>query len=242
MLTDRKYAAKVRPRIKGRHVTHSKCEPEGGLDGADHPIDAEAQKENSAAAGAARVADESGVSIFSRKNLQGYAFSAHLLVFKAADALEEFRLRDDEERLTQAEAHAEKAMSHFTQLTGEDNSAVWTTAVVYMVQVRSQFHSIGRFTAFDPAPRQYLFTATSPFRLETIARSAHERIMAAARCLTRPVLSEANDSRAEKAIHEAAQELNSALPGLSLRLWELICRYCAELHAANLHKVATAAR
>ncbi|WP_331752729.1 hypothetical protein OG440_38310 (plasmid) [Streptomyces sp. NBC_00637] len=223
-------------------MTHSKCEPEGGLDGAARLVGADAQEENSAAAGASRIADETGVSVFSRKNLQGYAFSAHVLVFKAADALEEFRLRDDEDRLTLAEKHAEKAMAHFAQLTGEDNSAVWTTAVLYMVQVRSQFHAIGRFTAFDPAPKQYLFTATSPFRLETIARSAHERMMAAARCLTRPVLSEAIDSRAEKAVHEAAQELNSVLPGLSLRLWELICRYCAELHAANLHRAATAAR
>ncbi|MFM9452462.1 hypothetical protein [Streptomyces europaeiscabiei] len=223
-------------------MTHSKCEPGGGTDAEDHPTDAEAQDKHSAAPTASRVADEAGVSVFSRKNLQGYAFSAHVLVFKAAEALEEFRLRDDAERLTQAEGHAENAMSHFAQLTGEDHSAVWTTVVVYMVQVRSQFHSIGRFTTFDPAPRQYLFTATSPFRLETIARPAHDRMMAAARCLTRPVLSEANDSRAEKAIQEAAQILNSELPGLSLRLWELICRYCAELHAANLYKVAAAAR
>lgn len=218
--------------------SHSKCEPGGDLNGTDHPIDAEAQEENSAAPGAAGVADEAEVSVFSRKNLQGYAFGAHLLVFKAADALEDFRLRDDEGCLTLAEEHAEKAMSHFAQRTGEDSSAAWTTVVVYMVQLRAQFHAVGRFTAFDPAPKQYLFSPLSAFRLETITREGHERIMAAARFLTRPVLSEANASRAERAVQDAARALHAVLPGLSLRLWELICRYCAELHAATLHKLA----
>ncbi|MGW1290533.1 hypothetical protein ACWD4N_44895 [Streptomyces sp. NPDC002586] len=222
-------------------MTHSKCEPQEDLDSTAHPLGPQSQGETSAAPGAAGIADETEVSVFSRKNLQGYAFGAHLMVFRAAEALEDFRLRDDEACLTLAEVYAQTAMTHFSQFTGEDSSAVWTTVVAYIVQVRSQFHSVGRFTAFDPTPKQFLFSPTSPFRLETIARSAHEHIMTAARRLTRPMLSEANADQPDRAVQQAARELHSELPGLSLRLWELICRYCAELHAANLHKAAAAA-
>ncbi|MEU6350087.1 hypothetical protein ABZ896_12240 [Streptomyces sp. NPDC047072] len=177
--------------------------------------------------------------ILMRRGLQDYAPSAQVHVVEAAHALEEFRLGGGPGRLASAETSADKAITTFESRTGERDAAAWHSAVLYMVELRAVRHGRGRLAVFDPAPPPpSLFTPGSPMRLERVSREAHEHILAAGRSLERAQRGDdtMDVARAQHAVYEAAQLLVGQLPGLSVPLWVLIARFCAETHAETLRQ------
>lgn len=195
------------------------------------------------AAPGSRIVVEEG-DILLRRGLQDYAPSAQVHVVEAARALEEFRLGGGPGALESAETSADRAITTLGVRTGERDAAGWHSAVLYMVELRAVRHGRGPLSVFDPAaPSPSLFTPGSPMRLERISRTAHEYILAAGGSLERARRSDdtMDFARAQQAMHEAARLLIDQLPGLSLPLWVLICRYCAETHSENLRILKTPA-
>lgn len=185
-----------------------------------------------------RIAVEEGREVLARRSLQEYAPSAHIQVFEAARVLNAYRQHRHPDDLTAAEQSAGKAISAFNAGTGERHAAAWTAAVVYMVELRALYYCADRLTAFDPVPTPpSIFTPLSPLRLEKITHDGHQRILDAARWLDRARREPepAHVARADQAIGHAARLVHEEFPaGLSPQLWILVCRYSAELHAANL--------
>ncbi|WP_328373585.1 hypothetical protein OG800_50570 (plasmid) [Streptomyces sp. NBC_00445] len=176
--------------------------------------------------------------ILSRRSLQEYAFSAHQHVMEAGRSLEAYRrhLRDSD--LDAAEESTDLAIADFGSGTGETDAAAWAVAVPYMVQFRALFHCADRLTThFDPVPAPpSMFTPSSPLRLDKITYQGHQQVLDAARWLdlARREPDRMHVARAQHATYEAAALVCDQLPGLSLPLWILVSRYCAELHAENL--------
>jgi len=186
---------------------------------------------------------EDGRDILLRRPLEDHARSAQVNVFEAARALEEFRAGGGPGAVERAEEAADRAITTFQVRTGEKDVAAWQTAVTYMVELYATRHSAHRLSVFDPAPAPpSLFTPVSPLRLEKISHSGHTRILRAGRSLKRAQRGgdEMDIARAQQAIHEAARLLHHELDGLSMPLWILIVRFCAEIHADNLraHRAA----
>ncbi|MFJ8752025.1 hypothetical protein ACIREO_22245 [Streptomyces sp. NPDC102441] len=184
-----------------------------------------------------RIQIEDGRDILMRRSLQDYAPSAHVQIFEAARALDNYRLHWFPRDLETAEHCADRAITTLAVVTGESDPATWAAALPYMVELRALHHSSGRLTAFDLAPAPpSLFTPVSPLRLEKISYESHRRILEAGSWLdlARRDPDEMHVARAQQAIHEAARSLREELSALSMPLWVLICRYCAEIHAANL--------
>lgn len=188
------------------------------------------------------VVVEDGRDILMRRSLESYAPSAQVNVVEAARALEDFRLGGGPGALDSAEENADQAITAFQVRTGERDVAAWQVAVTYMVELLATRYSAGRLPAFDPAPAApSLFTPVSPMRLEKINHDAHTGILTTARLLerSRRELDEMDIARSQHSIHEAARLLRHELPGLSMPLWVLICRFCAETHAHTLRDRAT---
>ncbi|GAA1193464.1 hypothetical protein GCM10009578_038370 [Streptomyces rhizosphaericus] len=191
------------------------------------------------AAPGSRILVEDG-DILMRRGLEDYARSGHVHVIESAKELEDFRLGAGTGALGRAEASADRAITTFAARTGEPDPACWHAAVLYMVELRASRYSRTRAAVFDPSPRSpSLFTPGSPMRIESISREAHERILSAGRSLERA--RRGSDTmgiaRAQHAVHDAARLLTDQLPELSMPLWTLIGRYCAETEAENLRTV-----
>ncbi|WNI20039.1 hypothetical protein [Actinacidiphila sp. ITFR-21] len=185
---------------------------------------------------------ENGTDILMRRSLEDYAPSAQVNVLEAAQALEDFRLGGGPGALARAEENADRAITAFQIRTGERDVAAWQVAVTYIVELLATRYSAERLSAFDPAPPvPSLFTPVSPMRLEKISYDAHTGILTAARLLerSRREVDEMDVARSQHSIHEAARLLQDELPGLSLPLWVLICRFCAEAHAHTVRGRAT---
>ncbi|WP_055535908.1 hypothetical protein [Streptomyces graminilatus] len=198
----------------------------------------------SAAPGSAVVVED-GRDILLRRSLEDYARSAQVNVFEAARALEEFRAGGGPGALERAEEAADRAITTFQVRTGEKDMAAWQTAVTYMVELYATRHSAHRLSVFDPAPAPpSLFIPISPLRLEKISCDGHALVLRAGGLLERARRGgdEMDTARAQQAIHEAARLLHHELDGLSLPLWILIVRFCAEIHADSLraHRAAGA--
>lgn len=194
------------------------------------------------AAPSSLIALEDGTDILMRRSLEDYAPSAQVNVLEAARALEDFRLGGGSGALARAEENADRAITAFQIRTGERDVAAWQVAVTYIVELLATRYSTGRLSAFDPAaPVPSVFTPVSPMRLEKISYGAHTGILTAARLLerSRREVDEMDVARCQHSIHEAARLLQDELPGLSLPLWVLICRFCAETHAHTVHGRAT---
>ncbi|MFJ3946272.1 hypothetical protein [Streptomyces griseoaurantiacus] len=194
------------------------------------------------AAPGSRILVEDG-DILMRQSLEDYARSAHVHVIESAKKLEDFRLGGGDGALDSAETSADRAITTFAARTGEPDPACWHAAVLYMVELRATRYSRTRASVFDPSPRSpSLFTPGSPMRVESISREAHEHVLSAGRSLGRARRgSDTMDfARAQHAIHEAARLLAGELPGLSVPLWILIGRYCAETEAENLRTAGQA--
>ncbi|WP_435057788.1 hypothetical protein [Streptomyces sp. bgisy060] len=187
------------------------------------------------AAPGSRIVVEPG-DILMRRSLTDYAPAALVHVAEAAKALEDFRLGHST-ALERAEILLDRAASAFQQRTGEHDVAAWQAATVYMVELWATRYSATRLNAFDPAPAPpSRLTPAHPLRLETVSRSAHEHLLSAGRYLERSArgVDEAVVARAQHAMHEAARLLHDQFDGLSMPLWVLICRFCAEVQAENL--------
>ncbi|MFD6967429.1 hypothetical protein [Streptomyces sp. NPDC059949] len=175
--------------------------------------------------------------ILMRRSLSEYAPSAQVKVIEAAKALEGFRLGRGPGALEGAESHADRAVTTFRIRTGEGDVDTWQVAVTYMVELWATRYSADRPTVFDPAPPPpSLFTPVSPMRLEKISRESHRLILDAGRRLDRAQrgADDRDVARAQHAMHEGARLLHDQLDGLSMPLWVLISRFCAEIHAENL--------
>ncbi|WP_424892199.1 hypothetical protein [Streptomyces sp. XH2] len=175
--------------------------------------------------------------ILMRRGIDHYAPSAQGHVMEAAKALEDFRLGHGPGALESAEASADRAITTFQVRTGERDVAAWQIAVTFMVELRAARYSADRMPVFDPAPPvPSLFTSVSPMRLERISHEGYTRILDAGRGLDRARRSgkELDIVRTQHAIGEAARLLHDELDGLSLPLWVLICRFCAETYGENL--------
>ncbi|ATM24521.1 hypothetical protein SMD44_p10022 (plasmid) [Streptomyces alboflavus] len=189
------------------------------------------------AASRSRILAEDGRDILMRRSLQEYAPSAHVQIFEAASALDDYRVHWFPRHLETAERCLERAMQALAVGTGEGDPAAWAVAVPYMVELRALHHSAGRLTAFDLSPvPPSRFTPVCPLRLEKISYEGHQRILDAARWLDRAhrETDRFHIARAQHAIHDAARIIGEQLPALSMPLWTLIGRYCAEIHATNL--------
>ncbi|MFC7983611.1 hypothetical protein ACFWXE_15145 [[Kitasatospora] papulosa] len=187
------------------------------------------------AAEGSRIVVEAG-DILMRRSLTDHAPAAQVHVIEAAKALEDFRLGHGS-ALERAEALLDRAITTFQERTGEHDEAAWQAAAVYMVELWATRFSAARLTAFDPAPPPpSRFTPAHPLRLETVSREAHDHVLRAGRCLERTVrrLDETDVVRAQHGMHEAARLLHDQLDGLSMPLWVLIGRFCAEIQAENL--------
>jgi len=182
------------------------------------------------------VTVEEACDVLMRRSLEDHAPSAHLKVIEAARALEDFRLSHSSDDLERAEESACQAITTFPVRTGERDLTAWKAAVVYMVELRAARYSLGRISVFDPAPAPpSLYTPISPMRLENLSYDGHHHILTAARWLERARSDDETDiAKAPQAIHRAARLLHHELPSLSLPMWVLICRYCAETHAQTL--------
>ncbi|MEU1154613.1 hypothetical protein ABZ369_16555 [Streptomyces sp. NPDC005918] len=194
------------------------------------------------AAPGSRITVDTG-DILMRRGLNDHARSAQVNVIEAAKALEGFRLGRDA-ALERAETLAGRAVTTFQERTGEHDEAAWQAAVVYMVELWAIRYTAGRPAAFDPAPAPpSLFTPVHPLRLEKVSRDAHDHVLGAGRSLERAARSvdTMDIGRAQHAMHEAARLLHDQLDGLSMPLWVLISRFCAEIHAENLRILKTAA-
>lgn len=116
-------------------------------------------------------------------------------------------------------------------------------AVVYMVELWASCYSAGRPAVFDPAPLPPSgFTPVHPLRLETVSREAHDHVLGAGRSLDRAArgVNTMDTVRAQHGMYEAARLLHDQLDGLSMPLWVLIARFCAEIHAGNLRVLKAA--
>ncbi|WP_250569455.1 hypothetical protein [Streptomyces sp. CJ_13] len=194
------------------------------------------------AAPGSRITVEAG-DILMRRGLNELARSAQVAVIEAAKALEDFRLGNGA-ALGRAETLACRAIATFQERTGEPDEAAWQAAVVYMVELWATRYSAGRPAAFDPAPPPpYLFTPVHPLRLETVSRDAHDHVLGAGRSLERAArgLDTRDTARAQHGMYEAARLLHEQLDGLSMPLWVLISRFCAEIHAETLRILKTPA-
>lgn len=187
------------------------------------------------AAPGSRIVVEAG-DILMRHSLTDHAPAAHVHVIDASKALEDFRLGHGH-ALERAEGLLDRAIATLQQRTGEHDEAAWQVAVVYMIELRATRYSAARLTAFDPAPAPpSRFTPSHPLRLETVSRAAHEHLLSAGRHLERSArgLDEADVARAQHGMYEAARLLHDQFDGLSVPLWVLIARFCAEVQAENL--------
>ncbi|MEU8542913.1 hypothetical protein AB0C52_23505 [Streptomyces sp. NPDC048717] len=187
------------------------------------------------AAPGSRILVEAG-DILMRRSLTDHAPAAHVHVIDASKALEDFRLGHGN-ALERAESLLDRAIVTFQQRTGEHDEAAWQAAAVYMVELRATRHSATRLTVFDPAPAPpSRFTPWHPMRLEAVSRAAHEHLLSAGRHLERSArgLDEADVARAQHGMYEAARLLRHQFDGLSVPLWVLITRFCAEVQAENL--------
>ncbi|MFH9818400.1 hypothetical protein [Streptomyces sp. NPDC017230] len=187
------------------------------------------------AAAGSRIVVEAG-DILMRRSLTDHAPAAQVHVIEAAKALEDFRL-GHAAALERAEALLDRAVTTFQERTGEHDEAAWQAAAVYMVELWATRFSAARLTAFEPAPPPpSRFTPAHPLRLETVSREAHDHVLRAGRCLERTVrrLDETDVVRAQHGMHEAARLLHDQFDGLSMPLWVLIGRFCAEIQAENL--------
>ncbi|GGR80616.1 hypothetical protein GCM10010269_19700 [Streptomyces humidus] len=194
------------------------------------------------AAPGSRITVEAG-DILMRRGLNDHARSAHVNVIEAAKALEDFRLGRNA-ALERAEILARRAVTTFQERTGEHDEAAWQAVVVYMVELWASRYTAGRPAAFDPAPAPpSLFTPGHPLRLETVSRDAHDHVLGAGRSLERAArgVDTIDIARAQHGMHEAARLLHDQLDGLSMPLWVLISRFCAEIHAENLRILKTPA-
>ncbi|MGQ4402169.1 hypothetical protein ACN6K4_002912 [Streptomyces hayashii] len=194
------------------------------------------------AAPGSRITVETG-DILMRRGLNDHARSAQVNVIEAAKALEDFRLGRGA-ALARAETLAGRAVTTFQERTGEHDEAAWQAAVVYMVELWATRYTAGRPAAFDPAPAPpSLFTPVHPLRLETVSRDAHDHVLGAGRSLERAArgVDTMDIGRAQHGMHEAARLLHDQLDGLSMPLWVLISRFCAEIHAENLRILKAAA-
>ncbi|MFD8727772.1 hypothetical protein [Streptomyces sp. NPDC059611] len=174
--------------------------------------------------------------ILMRRSLTDHAPAAQIHVIDAAKALEDFRL-GHEAALERAENLLDRAITTFQGGTGEYDEAAWQSAAVYMVELWATRFSAARLTAFDPAPPPpSRLTPAHPLRLESVSRQAHEHLLRAGRFLHRASRrpDETDVVRAQHGMHEAARMLHDQLDGLSMQLWVLISRFCAEIQAANL--------
>ncbi|MEU0022111.1 hypothetical protein ABZ173_31100 [Streptomyces rochei] len=188
------------------------------------------------AAPGSRIVVESG-DILMRRSLTDHAPAAQVHVIDAAKALEDFRLGHGTARLDRGEVLLDLAIATFQARTGEHDEAAWQAATVYMVELWATRYSAARPTAFDPAPPPpSRFTPAHPLRLETVSREAHDHILGAGRSLERKTrgVDLMDVVRAQHGIHEAARLLHDQLDGLSMPLWVLIARFCAEVQAENL--------
>ncbi|MEU0222198.1 hypothetical protein ABZ281_47535, partial [Streptomyces sp. NPDC006265] len=193
------------------------------------------------AAPGSRITVEAG-DILMRRGLNDHARSAQVNVIEAAKALEDFRLGRGAS-LERAETLAGRAVATFQERTGEHDEAAWQAAVVYMVELWATRYNAGRAAAFDPAPAPpSMFTPVHPLRLETVSRDAHDHVLGAGRSLERAArgVDTMDIGRAQHGMHEAARLLHDQLDGLSMPLWVLISRFCAEIHAENLRILKTA--
>ncbi|MFE0777000.1 hypothetical protein [Streptomyces sp. NPDC058861] len=192
------------------------------------------EQEEPAAPGS-RIAVEAG-DILMRRSLTDHAPSAQVHVIETAKALEDFRLGHGA-LLERAEVLLDRTIVTFQARTGEHDEAAWQAAAVYMVELWATRYSAARLTAFDPAPPPpSRFTPAHPLRLETVSREAHDQILGAGRSLERKTrgVDLMDVARAQHGIHEAARLLHDQLDGLSMPLWVLIARFCAEIQAGNL--------
>ncbi|WP_327740468.1 hypothetical protein OG749_46125 (plasmid) [Streptomyces nojiriensis] len=174
--------------------------------------------------------------ILMRRGLTDYAPSAQVAVIEAAKALEDFRLSHGASP-ERAEIHTVRAIATFQVRTGERDAAAWQAAVVYMVELWATRYSAGRLAVFDPVPPSPSpLTPVHPLRLEKISRGAHDHVLGAGRSLERAArgTDTMDATRAQHRMHEAARLLHDELDGLSMPLWVLISRYCAEVHAESL--------
>ncbi|MER5550039.1 hypothetical protein ABT072_48555 [Streptomyces sp. NPDC002589] len=188
-----------------------------------------------------RITVEGG-DILMRRGLNDHARSAQVNVIEAAKALEDYRLGHGA-ALERAEALADRAVTAFQERTGEYDVAAWQAAVVYMVELWATRFSADRPATFDPAPPPpSMFTPVHPMRLDKISREAHDHVLSAGRWLERGGArgTDTRDTgRAQHSMHEAARLLHGELDGLSMPLWVLIGRFCAEIHAENIRFLKT---
>ncbi|MFI8007853.1 hypothetical protein [Streptomyces sp. NPDC086010] len=192
------------------------------------------------AAPGSRITVEAG-DILMRRGLNDHARSAQVNVIEAAKSLEDFRLGRGT-ALERAETLTGRAVTTFQERTGEHDEAAWQASVVYMVELWAIRYTAGRPAAFDPVPvPPSLFTPVHPLRLETISRDAH--VLGAGRSLERAARSAdtMDIGHTQHGMHEAARLLHDQLDGLSMPLWVLISRFCAEIHAENLRILKAAA-
>ncbi|WEH37819.1 hypothetical protein PZB75_30930 (plasmid) [Streptomyces sp. AM 4-1-1] len=174
--------------------------------------------------------------ILMRRSLTDHAPAAQVHVIEAAKALEDFRLGHGA-ALERAEALMDRAITTFQERSGEYDEAAWQAASVYMVELWATRFSAARLTVFDPAPPPpSRLTPAHPLRLETVSREAHEHLLRAGRSLERAPrrTDEMDVVRAQHAMHAAARLLHDQFDGLSMPLWVLIARFCAEIQAENL--------
>ncbi|WDN55903.1 hypothetical protein [Streptomyces clavuligerus] len=182
-----------------------------------------------------RIVVEAG-DILMRRGLTDHAPAALVHVIEAAKALEDFRLGHST-ALERAEILLDRAIATFRHGTGEHDEAAWQTAAVHMVELWATRYSPARLTVFDPAPPPpSRLTPAHPLRLETVSREAHRHLLDAGRCLERTAcgLGPMDTARGQHHMHEAARLLHDRFDGLSMPLWVLICRFCAEIHAESL--------
>ncbi|MFD8413980.1 hypothetical protein ACFV2Q_19850 [Streptomyces sp. NPDC059650] len=200
-----------------------------------------AESEEPAAPGS-RIVVEAG-DILMRRGLTDHAPAALVHVIEAAKALEDFRLGHST-ALERAEILLDRAIATFQQGTGEHDEPAWQAATVYMVELWATRYSAARLPAFDPAPPPPSpLTPAHPLRLETVSREAHQHLLDAGRCLERTArgLESMNTARGQHHMYEAARLLHDQFDGLSMSLWVLICRFCAEIQAENLRLLKTPA-
>ncbi|MEU7072981.1 hypothetical protein AB0B30_28000 [Streptomyces narbonensis] len=195
------------------------------------------------AAPGSRIVVEAG-DILMRRSLTDHAPAAQVHVIDAAKALEDFRLGHGAALLERAEVLLDLAIATFQARTGEHDEAAWRAAVVYMVELWATRYSAARLAVFDPAPAPpSRFTPAHPLRLETVSREAHDQILDAGRSLERKTrgVDLMDVVRAQHGMHKAAQLLHDQFAGLSVPLWVLIARFCAEIQAQNLRTLRASA-
>ena len=192
------------------------------------------------AAAGSRIVVEAG-DILMRRSLTDHAPAAQVHVIETAKALEDFRLGHGA-ALERAEVLLDRAITTFQERTGEHDEAAWQAASVYMVELWATRFSAARLTAFDPAPPPpSRLTPAHPLRLETVSREAHEHLLRAGGALERAPrrTDEMDVVRAQHGMYAAARLLHNEFDGISVPLWVLIARFCAEIQSQNLRILRT---